>query len=142
LAAHYQWAFRSQLAFILAKHPKYAWGGAGDPEKGLDCSGYLFLAAKWAGIPGITRTTSAKMAEGLGGWTSREITVRQAKECDLVFWTFRKHRPNGHVGAFLNDGNGRRSVTHAGTRNGVVLEALEGQLLERMTRVRKLTIGE
>lgn len=142
LAEHYKRSLKCQLQFIIDKHPKYAWGGSSDLEKGLDCSGYLFLAAKWAGIPGITRTTSARMAEGLGGWTSRQIDPKEARECDLVFWTFREERQNGHVGAFLNDSDGRRAVTHAGVSKGVVLEALKGMLLENLSQVRRLTIGD
>jgi len=142
LAEPYQRSFRDQLTFIIAKHPHYAWGGASDLEKGLDCSGYLFLAAKWAGIPGITRTTSAKMAAGLGGWASREIDLQRAGACDLVFWTFRDDRPNGHVGALLLDRAGHRTVTHASQYRGVVREELNGRLREKMTGVRRLTIGD
>jgi len=138
----YRASFAQQLAFIVSKNPKYTWGGSSDLEKGLDCSGYLFLAAKWAGIPGITRTTSARMAEGLGGWTSRKIDLKDAQECDLPFWTFKENRPNAHVGAFLNDSKGRRAVTHAGVSGGVVLEPLKGKLRENLSKVRRLTIGD
>jgi hypothetical protein len=82
------------------------------------------------------------MAEGLGGWTSRQIHLKDAEECDLPFWTFTEKRKNGHVGAFLNDSEGRRAVTHAGTHTGVVLEPLEGKLLENLSRVLRLTIGD
>lgn len=142
LAEPYRRSLQSQLTFIIAKHPPYAWGGANDLEKGVDCSGYLFLAAKWAGIPGITRTTSARMAQGLGGWNSRPIGLRQALACDLVFWTFTEGRPNGHVGAFLADRAGRRMVTHASQRRGVIGEELDGQLLRGVTGIRRLTIGD
>ncbi|MBI4965351.1 MAG: C40 family peptidase [Desulfomonile tiedjei] len=142
LADPYKRSLKGQLQFIIAKHPKYTWGGSSDLEQGLDCSGYLFLAAKWAGIPGITRTTSDRMADGLGGWTSKEIDLKDARECDLPFWTFRPARKNGHVGAFLNDNRGRRAVTHAGMSKGVVLEPLNGKLLENLSKVRRLTIGD
>jgi hypothetical protein len=142
LGDSYRRAFESHLLFIVAKHPRYSWGGASDLDKGLDCSGYLFLAAKWAAIPGITRTTSAKMAAGLGGWNSRKIGLEQTGTGDLVFWTFRPDRPNGHVGALLFDRTGRRTVTHASTRRGVVRGDLNPGLLEQMTGVRRLTIGD
>jgi len=142
LGEPYRGSLKGQLQFIIAKHPKYTWGGSTDLEKGLDCSGYLFLAAKWAGIPGITRTTSARMAEGSGGWTSCQIDLKDAQECDLVFWTFSEKRKNGHVGAFLIDSDGRRAVTHSGVSKGVVLEPLKGRLLENLSQVRRLTIGD
>jgi hypothetical protein len=142
LAEPYKSSFRNQLTFIVAKHPKYLWGGASDPEKGLDCSGYVFLAAKWAGIPGVTRTTSVRMAEGLGGWIGRDIDIRDAQDCDLPFWTFTENRINGHVGVILRDQRGRRAVTHASQTKGVVLEPLKGVLLRTLSKVRRLTIGE
>jgi len=142
LAEAYKRSLKGQLQFIVAKHPKYTWGGSTDLEKGLDCSGYIFLAAKWAGIPGITRTTAARMADGLGGWASKEVNLHEAEECDLPFWTFDEKRKNGHVGAFLNDRDRRRAVTHAGVHAGVVLEPLVGRLRESLSKVRRLTIGD
>jgi len=108
----------------------------------LDCSGYLFLAAKRAAIPGITRTTSLHMSMGLGGWTGREISLDDSDECDLVFWTLADNRPCGHVGALLRDTNGALKVTHAGVRRGVVLENLRGPIFPNLTKVRRLTIGD
>lgn len=111
-------------------------------KEGVDCSGYLFLAAKWAGIPGVTRTTSQRMAMGLGGWVGRDIDFTEADECDLPFWTFRKARPYGHVGVFLRHPCGMPAVTHASSTRGVVLGDLTGPLLRNLSKVRRLTIGE
>jgi hypothetical protein len=133
---------RDQLNFIIAKHPKYTWGGAEDLDRGLDCSGYIFLACKWAGVPGITRTTSLRMAMGLGGWIGKDIDPESAEDCDLVFWTFREDRPDGHVGAFLTDHHGRLKITHASATRGVVLETPRGALATNLTKVRRLTIGD
>jgi cell wall-associated NlpC family hydrolase len=138
----YKRSLQRQLEFIIAKHPKYVAGGADDPDKGLDCSGYVYLAAKWAGIPGICRTTSLKMSQGLCGWTGVDIGLDSADVCDLPFWTFEPHRPNGHVGVFLRDPNGWPAATHASSRRGVVLDALQGKLLRDLTKVRRLTIGD
>jgi cell wall-associated NlpC family hydrolase len=138
----YRDSFRRQLSFIVSKKPAYAWGGSACIEQGLDCSGYLFLAAKWAGIPGITRTTAHRMSLGLGGWASRSEKSADAQECDLVFWTFSTARPNGHVGAFLGTHAGGHKVTHASTNRGVIFEPLTASLRKNLTSVRRLTIGD
>jgi len=138
----YTRSFQRQLHFIIAKQPPYAWGGSRDLDKGLDCSGYLYLAGRWAAIPGITRTTSARMALGLGGWISRPIHRNEAGPCDLIFWTLSPKRPDGHVGSFLKDRSGALLVTHASFSRGVVLEKLAGPLATSPARMRRLTIGD
>jgi cell wall-associated NlpC family hydrolase len=142
LCDHYKISLKRQLHFIISKHPEYTWGGAEDLEKGLDCSGYIYLACKWAGIPGVTRTTSYRMALGLGGWVGEDIDADESDECDLPFWTFKEGRPFGHVGAFLRYMDGGLRAAHASTRRGVVLQELNGSLLRNLTKVRRLTIGE
>jgi hypothetical protein len=116
--------------------------GSEDLERGLDCSGYMYLAAKWAGIPGVTRTTAYRMAMGFGGWIGRDVSLDAADECDLTFWTMEDDRPHGHVGAFLRDPAGKRKVTHASYSRGVILEDLNQRLMKDLSKVRRLTIGE
>ncbi len=142
LGPHYKRSFERQLKFIIAKHPKYLWGGAEDLDKGLDCSGYVYLAARWAAIPGVTRTTSLRMSLGLGGWRGVDIDFRDADALDLPFWTFKAKRPCGHVGVFLRDQNAMPAVTHASSRRGVVLDTMQGRLVRNLTKVRRLTIGD
>ncbi len=142
LGPEYKESLKRQLTFIIAKHPQYTWGGAESLEQGLDCSGYLFLACKWAGIPGITRTTAWRMSLGLGGWHGKDIHLDDADECDLTFWTFNEQRQNGHVGAVVRGLDGEIHVTHASSRRGVVLDDLDGVLVQRLTKLRRLTIGD
>jgi cell wall-associated NlpC family hydrolase len=142
LAEHYKQSLKSQLLLIIDKHPKYTWGGSSDLETGIDCSGYVFLAAKWAGIPGITRTTSSRMSLGLGGWPSKDVDLSDATECDLLFWTFNKEQPAGHVGVLLLDEQDCKHATHASERRGVVLDALAGPISRNLTKVRRLSIGD
>ena len=142
LSEHYEKSLKEQLLFIIRKHPKYLRGGANDLERGLDCSGYVYLAAKWAGIPGISRTTSFRMSQGFGGWSGRDIKLSNAEECDLLFWTFSKNQPFGHVGAMLRGAQGRKQAAHASPRLGVVLRPLKGSLAQNLSKVRRLTIGE
>lgn len=142
LSRHFQKSFRTQLLFIIDRHPKYLWGGSSDPGKGLDCSGYVYLAAKWAGIPGVSRTTSLRMAQGFGGWSGQDIDLSLAGDCDLLFWTFNPSQPFGHVGVLLLSAEGRRQTAHASPRLGIVLRPIRGSLKQNLTRVRRLTIGE
>jgi len=139
----YKRCLERQLRFIIAKNPPYSAGGASDLEKGLDCSGYVFLACKWAGIPGVKRTTSFRMAMGLDGWTGKDIPQESCSSCDLAFWTWHKSldRPYGHVGVFLKAGP-RLEVAHASSKRGVVLAPLRGSLQTDLSKVRCLTIGE
>ncbi len=137
-------SFEFQLAAIERMAPKYVWGGSESPEKGLDCSGYLYLAAKWAGIPGVRRTTSERMSKGLDGWKSVEIGLSQAGKGHLAFWTMKPERPAGHVGAFTNPKDEEyKAVYHASSSYGrVVRKPLDGVLLEKLEQVRELTIGD
>jgi cell wall-associated NlpC family hydrolase len=135
------WAssFSYQLKRIAAKSPRYVWGGI-DAEKGLDCSGYVWLAAKWAAIPGIQRTTALRMSQGRDGWTGREVRHTEATETDLLFWTWKdgRQRPFGHVGVLM----GEREAAHASERRGVVITPLLGSLVRDLVMIRRLTIGE
>jgi cell wall-associated NlpC family hydrolase len=140
LGPHYRTIFIRELNFIIHKAPKYTWGGSTeDLSKGLDCSGYIFRAAKWAGMP-VRRTTSQRMAMGQSGWISREVSFEERKDTDLVFWTFSRERPNGHVGVVLKRGD---HVSHAsGSRNRVVLDRFKGVLLTDINQIKRLTIGD
>jgi hypothetical protein len=142
LGPSYKRSLKRQLTFIIAKHPKYTWGGAESLDQGLDCSGYIFLACKWAGIPGITRTTALHMSLGLGGWQGKDIGLSEADDCDLPFWTFKAHRQNGHVGALVRGMDDEIQVTHASSSRGVVLDDLQGVLVQKLTKLRRLTIGD
>jgi len=82
------------------------------------------------------------MSLGLGGWQSKEIDLADADECDLPFWTFKEHRQNGHVGELLRGLDDEIHVTHASSRRGVVLDDLNGVLVQKLTKLRRLTIGD
>lgn len=82
------------------------------------------------------------MSLGLGGWHGKDIDLADADECDLPFWTFKEQRQNGHVGAFLRGLDGEMQVTHASRRRGVVLDDLQGVLVQKLIKLRRLTIGD
>lgn len=142
-------SFKYQLQEIIRKAPRYVWGGAESEQKGLDCSGYLFLAAKRAAIPGIKRTTALEMSRGNGGWTGVDIlpdsVFSNVEPLDIPFWTWRHKpdRPEGHVGVFLLGNSGLLEVTHASKTQGhVVLVPFDGVLVRDLTKIRRLTIGD
>ena len=140
----YSLSFRKNLWLIIDRHPAYRWGGAESEQKGLDCSGYIYLAAKRSGIP-VRRVTAMQMRQGLGGWIGRDTDLGNAGEPDLVWWTWidKPHRPHGHVGVFLI---GRRSelleVTHSSSSRGVVVQELKGQLFWDISAIRRLNVGD
>lgn len=138
-------SFKREIAYIARQHPRYVWGGAESEAKGLDCSGYIFLAAKRAGIPGITRTTAYNMALGLGGWQGEDIEWYQSNPLDLMWWTFpsKPDRIHGHVGVLWFDHDGFHMVTHASMSRGkIVIDELKGTLWEDISKIRHLTIGD
>jgi hypothetical protein len=140
----YSESFRKNLWLIIDRHPGYFWGGAEDEKKGVDCSGYIYLAAKRSGVP-VKRVTAIQMRTGLGGWLGKDTDLGNAGELDLVWWTWidKPHRPNGHVGVFLI---GRRSelmeVTHSSSSHGVIIQELKGQLFRDISAIRRLDVGD
>lgn len=143
LSSRYAESFRKNLWLIIERHPHYTWGGSESEQKGVDCSGYLYLAAKRSGIP-VKRVTAIQMRVGAGGWSGKDIGLEHAGELDIVFWTWKEspNRPHGRVGAFIT---GRQSdlleVTHSSSSKGVVVQELKGQLFKDISAIRKLDIG-
>ncbi len=142
LGASYSTAFERELLTIIARHPRYVWGGAETEAKGLDCSGFIFLAARRAGMP-VIRVTSAQMAQGRGGWIGRDIAFRDSAELDIIWWTFKPERPLGHLGVLIRHPVYKTpSVTHASSTRGVVVDFIQGPLLRDLSKTRRLTIGD
>ena len=145
LDTKYELALKRNLWIIIDKHPKYTWGGAESEEKGIDCSGYLYLAAKRSGIP-VRRTTAIQMEAGLAGWTSKKVTLDDASELDVLWWTWKTspNRKHGHVGFFLVNNRGSKllEVTHSSSSKGVIIQQLRGTLLRDISSIKRLTIGD
>lgn len=146
LAPQYEISLKQNLWTIISKKPRYTWGGAESEEKGLDCSGYLYVAAKRSGIP-IKRTTALLMESGAAGWSGKKVELDDAQELDIVWWTWltSPQRKHGHLGFFLVNRRGSNllEVTHASTsRGGVTIQQLRGQLLRDISSIKRLTIGD
>lgn len=141
LSSKYETTLKQNLWLIIEKKPKYVWGGSESEEKGIDCSGYLYLAAKRSGIP-VTRTTAILMEQGLGGWHGKRITLDDAQELDIVWWTWlnKPQRKHGHIGFFLVNTRGSNllEVTHSSSSKGVVIQQLRGSLLRDISSIKRL----
>lgn len=146
LAPQYEISLKQNLWTIISKKPRYTWGGAESEVKGLDCSGYLYLAAKRSGLP-VKRTTAILMESGAAGWSGKKVELDDAQELDIVWWTWltSPQRKHGHLGFFLVNRRGSNllEVTHASTsRGGVTIQQLRGQLLRDISSIKRLTIGD
>ena len=144
LNSEYQESLEKELRYIIMKKPIYVWGGCESEKKGLDCSGYIYLASRRAGLP-VKRTTAINMEMGLGGWKNKPQTYEEADPMDIVWWTWKgSTRKHGHVGVFILGPKSRLlEVTHASqTHKGVIIEPVEGSLVTDISSVKKLTIGD
>lgn len=80
------------------------------------------------------------MAEGDAGWSGVRVERGSQRHLDLIFWTFKPHRPNGHCGAMWRDAH---NVTHASLSEGrVVVSSLTGKLDRDFSRLIRLSIGD
>jgi cell wall-associated NlpC family hydrolase len=128
-------AWTVELETIISRHPHYQWGGATDEVKGLDCSGYLYLAARRAGFP-VRRTTAKRMLEGNEGWVNIAVFPAERKPLDLGGWSFRKRFD--HIGLIWKT---PYTVTHSSSRRGVVVDELRGALVQYAESIKRLTLG-
>lgn len=74
----------------------YKYGGK-DPEKGVDCSGFVKLVYKESADISLPRTAKQMSATG------EEVEEEKLKPGDLVFFNTRK-KPFSHVGIYAGNG--------------------------------------
>lgn len=144
LSPQYVHSFRSNLQIIIDRNPSYLWGGSTTEDQGLDCSGYIYLAARRSGLP-VKRTTAVVMEKGLQGWISNKVRLEECAELDLVWWTWKSApaRIHGHVGVLLiNRRSGLLEVTHSSSKKGVIIQPMNGTLLRDMSSLKRLSIGD
>jgi len=84
------------------------------------------------------------MAAGRGGWKGVDVEPEDIDELTLVFFTFKKERPNGHTGTFiLNGKTSKLDLLHASSFYGkTVLVPYEAKYRNKVTALRRITIGD
>jgi hypothetical protein len=135
-------AWKNELRFLEMKHIPYVWGAA-DYEK-ADCSGIIYASAKHAGID-VRRTTALEMFLGKAGWDAKPVTIDEAEELDILWFTWPEsalRRPHGHV-AIVYKHKGIFSVFHASsTAKRVVVQPYTGKLQTCTSGIKRLTYGD
>ncbi len=102
-------ALGKQIALYAQKfigYP-YAWGGASDLKKGVDCSGFVMLVMRHFGIQ-IPRVTWDQHNGVEGYQKPLKIAVENLKPGDLIFYN-----SCDHVGIYIGDGK----IVHASNAN-------------------------
>ncbi|WP_299013050.1 C40 family peptidase [uncultured Polaribacter sp.] len=98
------------------KGVKYKYGGI--TNKGMDCSGIVFVAYKKENIQ-LPRV-SKQMAK-----TGKKVGLKSAKKGDLIFFkTAKKGAGINHVGLIVSVNNGQVNFIHATTSKGVIVSSL------------------
>jgi hypothetical protein len=149
LSEAYKFSILENLDIALSKNSKYVWGAIGTEKDGIfqvDCSGlgfYITSSVRRAGIP-VKRTTSERMSHGMDGWDSVEVDINDADEADIIFFTFSKDRPRGHVGYMkTHKKSNLLMVIHASSsKKKIAQEGVKGELLDHFTVMRRPTWGD
>lgn len=90
-----------QTACQQHKGYPYVWGGESYREGGFDCSGFVYSVSKKIGKP-LPRTTARKYWILLSNYNQK--TWPNAVWGDLIWFTFKAHRPYGHIGIIIAQG--------------------------------------
>lgn len=148
LSDKYKQHFKKNLIFLSQAKTKYVWGAKGEIKDGtvqVDCSGYIYAAAKQSGMP-VIRTTSLRMSMGLEGWSNKKVDIDDVDETDICFFTWKTspQRINGHVGVLIvSPSSGLLEVSHASSGKGmVVFNQLRSTFLRDLSATKRLTIGD
>jgi cell wall-associated NlpC family hydrolase len=106
----------------------YLWGGE-HPQTGLDCSGFVQLVYKRAGLY-LPRVAAEQFQ------ATRLVSPEEVLPGDLIFYSM--HRPGSrkvdHVGIYM----GKGYFVHASVSNGIHIEPItKAFFLDRLVAIRK-----
>jgi cell wall-associated NlpC family hydrolase len=111
---------------------KYLWGGATNPKKGLDCSGFVNYVSQHFDIS-VPRTAAQLTNLGV------EVNVDAARAGDLILFkgTNAKSRKVGHMGIVVENDNDGVAFIHSssGHKMGVHISELAGYYRQRLVKV-------
>ena len=152
LSEGYKASLSGEMYYLLYKHPHivYKWGGTGVYDKNeADCSGTFYAIAKKIGW-NVQRITAKDMEAGKGGWRNTPVTLDKAEETTIVWWSW--HNPeagkapkriHGHIGMLMvSPKSSLLEVVHNSSSKGLHMEPLQGVLIEDLSSIKNLTLGE
>lgn len=93
---------------------------AGTTKKGFDCSGLIMVSFAKQGVS-LPRASYEMVKKG------NEISVRNIRRGDLLFFTTNPKRPNrvSHVGLVTSIEDGTVHFIHSSTQKGVIISTLD-----------------
>ena len=111
---------------------KYRWGGATNPQAGLDCSGFVNYISKHFDIS-VPRTAAQFTDLGL------EVNVDSAQTGDLILFKGGNARSKkiGHMGIVVENSNDGLEFIHSssGHKMGVHISELAGYYKQRLVKI-------
>jgi hypothetical protein len=90
-----------------------------DPGAPGDCSGKIWAIFASCGLP-VLRITAYDMHRNLGNWRFPDVVEEDAKRYALVWFTFTKDRPYGHIGLLTFTKKDGWKMAHASQRLGFI----------------------
>jgi len=136
-------AWVSNMRLIISWQLPYVWGGESKQEGGYDCSGFVFASApqpfrfnKSLAHNPLRRSTSARMEQGMDGWSNVTTDYPRLHPLDLGF-------VDGHVFAVVEgSASGLFEIAHSRSSKGPIEEPMPNWLWVQNPRFKRLTIGE
>lgn len=96
---------------------KYQYGGMS--EKGIDCSGLIYLSFLNAGDIFLPRSSREIAKQG------EKINLKQARKGDLVFFKTSSRNVINHLGLVVKNNNGNVEFIHSSTKKGVMISHIQ-----------------
>ncbi|HLS31451.1 MAG TPA: C40 family peptidase [Flavobacteriaceae bacterium] len=96
---------------------KYQYGGMS--EKGMDCSGLIYLSFLNAGDIFLPRSSREIAKQG------KRIKLNEVREGDLVFFKTNSRNVINHLGLVVKNRNGNVEFIHSSTKKGVMISRLK-----------------
>lgn len=159
LASPYARAMEREARWVIAQHPRYLYGG-NKLDKGIDCSYFVYLVCKRAGIIGLQRLSADDIYHAQDGWKNITINIKDAEQLDMLFWIWQKKggkpyelteslkllktkaKRIDHMGLVLTGKSGLLEVGHMSSSKGGIITPFRGTLERDCVGVRRLTIGD
>ncbi len=117
--------FISYAKTFLGTPYKY---GSADPEKGFDCSGFLYYIFRHYNVK---PPRSSYNYEHVG----REVSILKAQPGDLILFRGENSRRIGHIGIITSANDALQFIHAAGTGTGVIISSFAGYYKKQFVKV-------